>query len=97
MHVANWSETAREDLKEIGRYIGRQHHRPSTAVKIMREVRDHCDHLARAPDSGTARPDLGDEIRITSLKRWVIVFRPALHGVDVLRVVDGSRDWTALF
>jgi len=40
---------------------------------------------------------LGDDVRVTSWKRWVIVFRPAAHGIDVLRVVDGSRDWTKLF
>ena len=97
MPEANWSELASEDLKEIGRYIGRQQHRPTIAANIMREIRNHCDGLARSRHSGTARPDLGDEIRVTSWKRWIIVFRPAGHGIDVLRLVDGSRDWTVLF
>jgi toxin ParE1/3/4 len=97
MSIADWSDVAREDLKEIGRYIGRQQIRPSTAVKIMRELRAHCDDLALAPHSGTARPDLGDHIRVTSYKRWVIVFRPVAEGIAVLRIVDGSRDWTRLF
>jgi plasmid stabilization system protein ParE len=69
MSKADWSEPAREDLKEIGRYIGRQQHRPSTAAKIMREIRNYCDQLAISPYSGTARPDLGDDIRVTSYKR----------------------------
>ncbi len=97
MPKADWSDLAREDLKEIGRYIGRQQQRPSTAAKIMREIRNHCDHLALAPYSGTARTDLGDDIRVTSWKRWVIVFRSAVDGINVLRIVDGSRDWTKLF
>jgi len=97
MQKAEWSDPAREDLKEIGLYIGRQQQRPSTAAKIMREIRSHCDYLAGFPQSGTGRPDLGDDVRVTSWKRWVIVFRPAAHGIDVLRVVDGSRDWTKLF
>jgi toxin ParE1/3/4 len=63
----------------------------------MREIRNHCEQLARFPNSGTARPDLDAGIRVTSWKRWVIIFRPADHGVDVLRIVDGSRDWTKLF
>jgi plasmid stabilization system protein ParE len=63
----------------------------------MREIRNHCDDLARSPYSGTSRPDLGDDIRVTAWKRWVIIFRPAAHGIDVLRVVDGSRDWAKLF
>lgn len=97
MPSANWSDVARDDLKEIGRYIGRQQHRPSTASTIMREIRNHCDHLARSPYLGTARPDLDEGIRIAFWKRWVIIFRPAEDGIDVLRIVDGSRDWSKLF
>lgn len=97
MAKADWSGPAREDIKEIGRYIGREQQRPSTAAKIMRLIRDHCDQLARFPISGTARPDLGEDIRVTSLKRWVIVFRPTENDIVVLRIVDGSRDWTRLF
>jgi plasmid stabilization system protein ParE len=97
MRNADWSEVAREDLKEIGRYIGRTQYRPSIAAKVMREIRNHCDFLSQSHDLGTARPDLGDDIRVTNWKRWVIVFRPATNGIDVLRVVDGSRDWAKLF
>jgi plasmid stabilization system protein ParE len=97
MPRADWSDVGREDLVEIGRYIGQDQHRPSIAAKIMREICDHCDGLARSAYSGTARPDLGEDIRVTSWKRWVIVFRPAAHGIDVLRIVDGSRDWNKLF
>jgi toxin ParE1/3/4 len=97
MSKAVWSDVAREDLKDTGRYIGREQHRPAVAAKIMREIRNHCDYLAGSPDAGSARPDLGVDIRVTSWKRWVIIFRPAAHGIDVLRVVDGSRDWAKLF
>jgi plasmid stabilization system protein ParE len=97
MSNAVWSALAREDLKEIGRYIGRTQYRPSIAAKVMREIRSHCDFLAHSPQSGTARPDLGDDIRVTSCKRWVIVFRPSTNGIEVLRIVDGSRDWAQLF
>lgn len=97
MPKANWSAPARDDLNGIGRYVGREQHRPSTAAKVMREIRDRCDQLAESPQFGTARPDLGDDIRITSCKRWVIVFRPRRDGIYVLRIVDGSRDWAQLF
>jgi plasmid stabilization system protein ParE len=97
MRQAEWSDIGREDLKEIGRYIGRTQYRPSIAASIMREIRNHCDHLASYPELGTARPDLGESIRVTSWKRWVIIFRPAAHSIDVLRIVDGSRNWTKLF
>jgi toxin ParE1/3/4 len=95
-HV-NWSDVAVDDLRAIGRYIGEEQHRPSTAAMIMREIGSHCDYVARAPYTGTARPDLDEGIRITFCKRWVIVFRPSDDGIDVLRIVDGSRDFTQLF
>lgn len=97
MPRADWNGIASEDLMEIGRYIGRTQHRPSLAAKIMREIRNHCDFLAQFPYSGTARPDLGHDVRVTSWNRWVIIFRPVPHGIDVLRVVDGGRDWAKLF
>lgn len=97
MPPANWSDLACGDLKEIGRYIGREQHRHFVAAKIMREIRNHCDEIAGSPHFGTARPDLGEDIRVTSYKRWVIIFRAAQDGIDVLRVVDGSRDWAKLF
>jgi toxin ParE1/3/4 len=97
MPTPNWSDTARSDLKQIGLYIGREQHRPSVAAKIMREIGDHCHYLARSEYAGTARPDLGDDIRVTSYKRWIIVFRPSADSIDVLRIVDGSRDWASLF
>lgn len=97
MPTANWSEPARDDLKQIGRYIGRQQRRPATAAKVMQGIRDYCDQIARTPHFGTARPDLGHDVRVTAYKRWVIIFRPSGRGIDVLRIVDGNRDWTALF
>jgi plasmid stabilization system protein ParE len=89
MANANWSDLAREDLKEIGRYIGRTQYRPSIAAKIMREIRNYCDFLAQSPYSGTVRPDLGEGVRVTSWKRWVIIFRPAAHGIRR----DASGRW----
>jgi toxin ParE1/3/4 len=97
MAKARWSDIAREELKGVGRYIGRQQHRPAIAAKIVREIRDHCEYLASSPYAGTARPDLGENIRVTSYKRWVIIFRPAADSIDVLRIVDGRRDWPNLF
>lgn len=39
MAKAKWTLPAREDLKEIGLYIGRKEHRPSIAANILREIK----------------------------------------------------------
>ena len=46
---------------------------------------------------GTARPDLGEDLRVFSHKRYVIVYRALADGIEVLRVVDGARDYPSLF
>jgi len=89
------------DIEEIGLYIGRRQHRPSVAAKIIRELKTQCDLLAKHPHMGTLKLSLGDEVRIFSHKRWVIVFRPLGEeksgGIEVLRILDGARDFGALF
>jgi plasmid stabilization system protein ParE len=44
-----------------------------------------------------SRPDLGDSHRVLSHQFWVTIFRPIAGGIEVLRVLDGSRDYPKLF
>ena len=44
-----------------------------------------------------ARPDLGEVIRIFSFGNYVIICRPIDDGIDVLRVIEGHREFPALF
>jgi toxin ParE1/3/4 len=97
MAVAYWTDQARRDLRSIGLYVGRKEHRPAVAARVMREIRKKCDHYARHPLTGTARPDLGEGCRVFSHSRWVVAFRPLDEGIEVLRVFDGSQDYENLF
>lgn len=98
---AKWTSPAREDLKEIGRYIGRHERRPSIAAKILREITAKCDEYAKVFADGSVigsdAEELGEGCRIFSHKRWVIVFEPINGGIEILRVLDGSRDYRRLF
>jgi len=96
MAKANWTIQANLDLEEIVFYLGVEQDRRSTARKIAREIRDKCEVHAISPLLGTARADLGEGLRIFSHKRWVVVFRPVAEGIEVLRVVDGSRNYHQL-
>jgi toxin ParE1/3/4 len=101
MAKAKWTLPAREDLKEIGLYIGRKEHRPSIAANILREINAKCDGYSQAFASGSVigsdASSLGEGCRILSHKRWVIVFETVDNGIEVLRVLDGSRDYPRLF
>jgi toxin ParE1/3/4 len=87
---------AEQDLEEIGYYIAKQRC-PATAEKILREIHAKCSLYAGQPEMGTLRPDLGEHHRVFHHKRWVVIYRPIQDGIEVLRVVDGARDYPSLF
>jgi plasmid stabilization system protein ParE len=101
MSQTSWSSTAESDVEDIYDWIARQDRRRSTAKKVVRELRDRCDALAEIMASGsligTASPQLGHEYRVFTHKRWVIVFRALGDGIEVMRVLDGNRDFPRLF
>jgi len=35
--------------------------------------------------------------RVFTHKRWVVVFRPIDNGIEVMRILDGSRDFSRIF
>ncbi len=96
-----WTATARQDVDEIYDYIGQRDGRPTVADNFVRELEQACDNYAAAFAAGhvlgSARSDLGESYRVVAHKRWVIIFRPIGGGIEVLRVVDGSRDYARLF
>jgi toxin ParE1/3/4 len=101
MSQTSWSSTAESDVVDIYDWIARKDRRRSTAKKVIRELRDRCDALADIMASGsligTASPQLGADYHTFTHKRWVIVFRPLDDGIEVMRVLDGSRDFPRLF
>jgi toxin ParE1/3/4 len=101
MSQTSWSSTAECDVEDIYDWIARKDKRRSTAKKVVRELRDRCDSLASIFASGstigTPEPQLGHDYRSFTHKRWVILFRPLDDGIEVMRVLDGSRDFPRLF
>jgi len=77
-------------------YIGRKERRPAVAARVMREIREKCDHYARHPHTGTSRPELGEGCRLGSHSRWVILFRPINDAIEILRILDGAQDYESL-
>lgn len=101
MPCADWTRQAEADLEAIYVYIARRDRRLSVAKNVVHKIRDHCNRYANLTaaghELGTARDDLGDGIRIFSHQRWVVIIRPNVNGIEVLRIFDGSRDYKHLF
>ena len=78
-------------------YIGRKERRPAVAAKVMREIREKCNHYARHPHAGTSRTEFGDGCQLGVHSRWVILYRPTSDGIEILRIFDGAEDYESLF
>jgi toxin ParE1/3/4 len=97
MPVLELAPEARQDVKEIGRYIVQTHGRPNTAAQVTRAIKSKCVYYAQFPSAGQAAPELGENLRLGIHQRWVIIYEPSDNGIRVLRIVDGARDYPKLF
>ena len=60
-------------------------------------INQKCRRLAQFSRMGTSRPELGLEIRSFPVTPYLIFYRPIEDGVEIVRVVSGYQDLTALF
>jgi plasmid stabilization system protein ParE len=98
MTVAQRTRAADDDLRDIAFQIAVESGRLATAERIIDELIDSCDELAKLStlsQLGSEATELGIGIRLFTCRRWVIVFRYIDDGVLILRIVDGSQDYLA--
>jgi plasmid stabilization system protein ParE len=79
------SEKAYDDLLGILRYIARD--RPNVAARFVDTLEQQCEFLARCPESGTKRDDLGESLRVFSFRGYGIYFRNLPDRVRIERVL----------
>jgi toxin ParE1/3/4 len=97
MSLAIWSPEATNELEEVAFYIAVQDGRPAIADRIVHDVHQLCNLIATQPEMGAARPEFGVGCRACSFKkRWMILYRKSDRGIEVLRFVDGKRDFDKL-
>jgi toxin ParE1/3/4 len=89
------SPQARTDIKEICQYIARDSRQ--AAGKVRGLFYEKFKFLARHPLVGQARPELAADLRSFSAGNYVIFFQPITDGIQVVRVLHGSRDIAAIF
>lgn len=87
------SPLARTDLVGIFGYIAE--HNLSAARNFQISLHKRFALLARHPQMGELRRDLEDispKLRSISAGRYVIYFRPISNGIEIVRILHGSRD-----
>jgi toxin ParE1/3/4 len=86
-----YSPAAGDDLVDIAGFIA--HDKPSAARKWVSTLRDRCELLAMNPDLGEQRPGFGVVgCRCFGVGNYVIFYRAVDNGIEVARIVHGSRD-----
>ncbi len=95
MPITNLSAFAEADLKEIWIYIGEKN--PVSADKLVNELLEKFQLLAKTSGLGKKRDDLLINLRIFPHKKYLIFYFPIEGGVEIYRVLHSSRDINHLF
>lgn len=86
-----YAPEAEADLVGIAEHIAWD--KPAAARSWLRRIRESCELLATQPEAGELRPGFGvPGCRSFSVGSYVIFFRVAGDGIEVARIVHGSRD-----
>lgn len=86
---------AKNDLEEIWWFIAQDS--PDNADKFLDRIQDSCLALADFPNMGVSREELKTALRSQPVGNYLIFYFPLEDGVDIIRVLHGSRDMARLF
>jgi toxin ParE1/3/4 len=86
---------AHQDLLEIWEFVARRS--IERADRLTEAIEQKCILVAQFPEMGRRRDELAPGVRSTLVERYMILYRIADDGIEVLRVVHGSRDLPRLF
>ena len=91
-----WSPEAEQDLLEIWAYLAGEAS-PHVADVCLGDIDNACRHLEEWPLSGRPRNELMYGLRSILARSYVVLYRVADHGVEIIRVIHGKRDIDAIF
>lgn len=89
------TRAARRDYSDIWNYIARDN--PDAADRVVRSFDERLELLARLPGVGRARDELMPGVRSFAVGSYVLFYREANGGIELLRVLHGARDIPAAF
>lgn len=87
-----WTDRARHDLAEIGRYIARDS--PSASRRWIDRLLRRATRAARFPQAGRAVPELGrPDVREVFVGTYRLVYLLSEGELQVVTVFEGHRLW----
>lgn len=97
-----WTPKARADIKKIYVDIGRE--QPRSAERYFARFRARAELLAEHPRLGERRPEIFAAARMLVEAPYVILYEISpdtddgpVQTVEIVRVLDGRRNLSALF
>lgn len=85
---------AESDLIDIWVSIALDNRR--AADQLLEDFESRFNQLSDFPESGPLRPDIADDVRTLTCRNYLILYRMTSDRIEIVRVVHGARDITAL-
>lgn len=82
---------ARVDLLECWFYIATENS-PAVADKVLLKIENTLNMLARNPDSGKSRLELGENLQSFPVTGYTIFYTHNNKQLDLIRVLHGAMD-----
>ena len=95
MRTVRVAAAAEEDLQEIWAYVAQ--HNLEAAIKLIKEITGKFAILRDHPHIGREQHKLLVNLRSLVVKGYFIFYQPFEDGVEILRVLHGSRDIESIF
>ena len=89
------SPTASRDLEEIIYYFTQRD--IDAGERFIAKFNKKCRNLVQFPNLGRSYADLEPSLKGISLDGYIILYKPADDGIEIVRVLSGYRDLPALF
>ncbi|MBF0542543.1 MAG: type II toxin-antitoxin system RelE/ParE family toxin [Nitrospirae bacterium] len=86
---------AENDLEEIWLYIAQDN--PDKADKLLDEIEETSKNLALFTNMGKTRDELHYGLRSFPVGQYLIYYLPIIDGIEIVRVLHGTRDVVSFF
>ncbi len=89
------SPEAETDLLEIWFYIAQDS--PVNADRFLDKLEEKALKLCEFNEIGLDRPELAEGLKSFPVDHYLLYYRPTSAGIELARVLRGSRDINTLF
>ena len=92
MSTVRKTQKAEESLLDIGVWIYQSSGSIEIAFQELGRIDAKARQYANQPMMGTARPDLGENIRCFTVDSFVVIYEPSDDGITILLAIHGAQD-----